>query len=200
MTFVLPKLPYAEGGLIPFISAETLSIHHGKHHSAYVGKLNAALASQDMKDSPLKNKSLDELVKEAKGALFNNAAQHWNHSFYWKCMTPAKQGATHNDPTGPIKAEIDTNFKSFAAFKEQFTTEAETHFGSGWVWLVKGPDNKLQILSTHDAGNPLTMGLKPILTCDVWEHAYYIDKQNRRPEYIKSWWNVVNWDFANENL
>ncbi|MCB9693026.1 MAG: superoxide dismutase [Alphaproteobacteria bacterium] len=192
MTHELPALPYASDALEPHISAETLSFHHGKHHAAYVSKLNAAVDATPA----LQGKSLEELVKTTSGGVFNNAAQTWNHTFYWHSMSPTGGG----EPTGAIKAAIDRDFGSFAKFKEAFTNEAATHFGSGWAWLVKNGAGKLEIVSTHDAGCPLTDGKTPILTCDVWEHAYYVDRRNARPAYIDAWWALVNWDFANENL
>jgi Fe-Mn family superoxide dismutase len=192
MTHTLPELPYANDALEPHISAETISFHYGKHHAGYVKKLNAAIEN----DASLKDKSLEELVKTASGGVFNNAAQIWNHTFYWNSLSPNGGG----EPTGAIKEAIDRDFGSFAAFKDAFTKEASTHFGSGWAWLVKGADGKLAVTSTHDAGCPLTEGQTPLLTCDVWEHAYYIDRRNARPDYIASWWSLVNWNFANENL
>lgn len=192
MSHELPSLPYANDALEPHISAETLSFHHGKHHAGYVKKLNAAIES----DESLQGKSLEELVKTTSGGVFNNAAQTWNHTFYWHSMSPNGGG----EPTGAIKEAIDRDFGSFDAFKAAFTKEASTHFGSGWAWLVKNADGKLEVTSTHDAGCPLTDGKTPLLTCDVWEHAYYIDRRNARPDYIASWWSLVNWDFANANL
>jgi len=189
--FVLPPLPYAQDALAPHISAETLSFHHGKHHAAYVTKLNGMVAGTD--DA---KKTLEQLIKE-KGKTFNMAAQIWNHTFYWHSMSP-KGGSI---PTGKINEEIVASFGSYDKFKEEFTTAASGHFGSGWAWLVRHPDNnKLQVVQSHDAGNPLTDGLVPVLTCDVWEHAYYIDYRNDRGKYINSWWALVNWEFAEKNL
>jgi Fe-Mn family superoxide dismutase len=190
MAFTLPELPYSKDALAPHISERTLSFHYGKHHQAYVTKLNAAIEGTDLAD-----KSLEELVKTQKGGVFNNAAQVWNHTFYWNSMSPSGGG----EPKGAIADAIKQSFGSFDAFKEKFSTSAAGHFGSGWAWLVMDA-GKLAIVDTHDAGNPITEGKKPVLTCDVWEHAYYLDYQNARPDYIKAWWNLVNWDFANKNL
>ena len=191
MAFELPDLPYAKDALAPHISKETLEYHYGKHHAGYVKKLNAAVEG----DSSLAGKSLEDLIKTKSGGVFNNAAQIWNHTFYWNSLSPNGGG----EPTGAIKDAIDKSFGSFDAFKEKFSAEAKGHFGSGWAWLVKNGD-KLEIVSTHDAGNPLTDGKKPVLTCDVWEHAYYIDYRNARPDYVGAFWKLVNWDFANDNL
>jgi len=192
MAFELPQLPYAMDALKPHLSAETLEYHHGKHHAAYVNNLNNLI-----KGSPNESKSLEDIIKTAPGGgLFNNAAQHFNHSFYWKSLAP-KAGAA---PKGAIADAIKSGFGSFDEFKKKFTEAATTHFGSGWAWLVRKPDGSLAIEATHDAGTPLTGGNKPILTCDVWEHAYYIDYRNARPRYIEAFWNLVNWEFANDNL
>ncbi len=191
MAFTLPELPYAKDALAPHISAETLEYHHGKHHAKYVATLNTLTEGTD--DA---NKSLEELIKSTSGKLFNQAAQVWNHTFYWNGMSPNGGGA----PTGAIADAINSTFGSFDAFKEQFNATAGGHFGSGWAWLVKDAAGKLSIVGTHDAGNPMTDGLTPILTCDVWEHAYYVDYRNARPSYLESWWKLVNWDFANKNL
>jgi superoxide dismutase, Fe-Mn family len=192
MAFQLPPLPYSNDALAPHISAETLSFHHGKHHAAYVTKLNGFVEA----DPSLANKSLEEIIKTTSGPVFNNAAQVWNHTFYWNSMKPGGGGA----PTGRIADAINSAFGSFDAFKEKFSKVAEGHFASGWAWLVKDGQGKVEIIDTHDAGTPLTMNKTALLTCDVWEHAYYIDRRNARPEYVKAWWNVVNWDFANQNL
>jgi Fe-Mn family superoxide dismutase len=191
MAFELPALPYSNDALAPHISKETLEFHHGKHHAGYVTKLNAAVAA----DSTLAGKSLEDLVRTQKGGVFNNAAQIWNHTFYWNSLKPKGGG----EPTGAVAEAIKKSFGSFGEFKTAFSNAAGGHFGSGWAWLVKDGD-KLAIVDTHDAGCPLTLGKKPILTCDVWEHAYYIDYRNARPSYIEAWWNLVNWDFANKNL
>ena len=190
MAHTLPDLPYASDALEPHISARTLSFHHGKHHAGYVKKLNAAIEG-----TPDADKSLEDLVRSSVGGVFNNAAQHYNHSFYWQSLSPNGGGA----PTGELAAAINSTFGSFDAFKEAFTKEAGTHFGSGWAWLVKDADGKLGVISTHDAGCPLAEGLTPLLTCDVWEHAYYLDYQNARPSYLEHYWELVNWDFAAKN-
>lgn len=194
MPFALPQLPYAKDALAPHISAETLDYHHGKHHNAYVTKLNSLIEGTELADKPLgwflTNKG------EISGGLFNQAAQHFNHDFYWKCLSPNGGGA----PTGPLAAAIDASFGGFSAFKEKFTAEATGHFGSGWAWLVKDSAGKLSIISTHDADTPAAHGFTPLLTCDVWEHAYYVDFRNARPKYVEAFWNLVNWDFVGANL
>jgi len=192
MAITLPELPYAKDALAPHISADILEYHYGKHHAGYVKKLNAAIE----KDSSLAGKSLEELIKSQSGGVFNNAAQVWNHTFYWNSMSPKGGG----EPSGAIKDAIDKAFGSFSDFREKFNAAAGGHFGSGWAWLVKDGSGNLAIVDTHDAGNPLTDGKTPILTCDVWEHAYYLDYKNARPEYLEAYWNLVNWDFANKNL
>ncbi|SRR5579875_3885639 len=189
MAFELPALPYPKNALAPHISAETLEYHHGKHHAAYVKRLNELLG--DSKDG---QRSLEEIIKSAKpGALFNNAAQHWNHSFYWHCMSPDA-----GKPAGKLADAIIKSFQSVDKLKEQFNEAAAGHFGSGWAWLVVA-DGKLQIETTHDADLPLAHGRFAVMTCDVWEHAYYIDYRNARAKYLESFWNVVNWDFACAN-
>lgn len=191
MAIELPSLPYSKDALAPHISAETLDFHYGKHHQGYVNKLNAAIEG-----TPMAEKSLEEIVKTSEGGVFNNAAQVWNHTFYWNSMSPNGGG----EPTGAIAEAINKQFGSFADFKEKFTAAASTLFGSGWAWLVKNSDGSLSIEQTTNAGCPLTKGQTALLTCDVWEHAYYIDRRNARPDYIEAFWNVVNWDFANKNL
>jgi superoxide dismutase, Fe-Mn family len=192
MAFELPSLPYAMDALKPHLSAETLEYHHGKHHAAYVNNLNNLI-----KGTPNESKSLEDIIKTApSGGLFNNAAQHFNHSFYWKSLAAKAGGA----PKGAVADAIKSGFGSFDEFKKKFTEAATTHFGSGWAWVVRKSDGSLAIEATHDAGTPLTSGNKPILTCDVWEHAYYIDYRNARPRYLEAFWNLVNWDFANDNL
>jgi len=192
MAFELPKLPYAMDALAPHISAETLEYHHGKHHAAYVNRLNELTQGK-----PEANKSLEEIIKSAApGALFNQAAQHFNHSFYWKSLA-AKAGG---QPNGPIADAIKKEFGSFDEFKKKFSEAATTHFGSGWAWLVRKGGGALAIEATHDAGCPITSGSTPVLTCDVWEHAYYIDYRNARPKYVEAFWNLVNWEFVNQNL
>ena len=192
MAFELPALPFAKDALAPHISSETLDYHHGKHHAAYVKNLNGFVA----KDPSLEGKSLEEIVRTASGGLFNNAAQVWNHSFYWNGLSPSGGGA----PTGAVAAAINARWGSFDDFKTAFSAAAGGQFGSGWAWLVQRADGSLDIVTTANAGCPLTDGLRPILTCDVWEHAYYVDYRNARPAYVGAWWNLVNWDFANANL
>jgi Fe-Mn family superoxide dismutase len=191
MQHQLPDLPYAADALEPHISAETLDFHHGKHHRAYVTKLNELIAGTEYEDL-----SLEEVIRRASGPTFNNAAQAWNHSFYWSCLSPAGGGA----PTGKIAEAIDAGWGSFDKFKETLTQSAATNFGSGWTWLVKNAQGELEVLNTSNAGSPLTDGKTPILTIDVWEHAYYIDYRNARPKYIEAYWNLANWEFANQNL
>jgi Fe-Mn family superoxide dismutase len=190
MPFTLPELPYSKDALAPHISAETLEFHHGKHHNAYVTKLNGLLEG-----TPNQGKSLEELIKTTEGGVFNNAAQVWNHTFYWNSMSPKGGGA----PSGKAADAINKTWGSFDKFKEAFTAAAMNQFGSGWAWLVKSGD-KLEIVATSNAGCPLRDGKTPVLTCDVWEHAYYIDYRNARPTYLEAWWKLVNWDFANKNL
>jgi Fe-Mn family superoxide dismutase len=196
MTFELPKLPWAEDALDPHVSARTISFHHGKHHAAYVTKLNAAIEG-----TALAERTLEEIILEAAGdaskaGIFNNAAQVWNHTFFWNSMKPGGGG----QPSGELAGAIDASFGSFSAFKEEFSNKAATLFGSGWVWLVKS-GNKLEIVTTTNAGTPLTDGKTALLTLDVWEHAYYIDHQNRRPDFIKAYLeNLVNWEFAQANF
>jgi Fe-Mn family superoxide dismutase len=192
MVFKLPELPYSIDALKPHISAETLEYHHGKHHKAYVDKLNELV-----KNGKFEGAQLEDILKTAEpGPLLNNAQQHWNHSFYWKSMAPKAGGK----PKGPIADAIDKGFGGFEAFKKKFSEIADGHFGSGWAWLVRAKDGSLQVVGTHDAGCPIREGQTPIITCDVWEHAYYIDYRNARPKYVDAWWNLVNWDFANQNL
>jgi len=190
MAFTLPPLPYDKRALEPYISKETLEYHYGKHHAAYVNKLNELVKNTEFEDALLL-----EIVKKSKGPVFNNAGQHWNHSFYWLSMTPDGGGK----PNGKLAAAIDEHFDSLDKFKEKFTAAAVTQFGSGWAWLVKSGD-KLEIVATSNAGNPITEGKTPLLTCDVWEHAYYIDTRNDRPKYVSNFWELVNWDFVAENL
>ena len=191
MPFTLPELPFAADALAPHISAETLGIHHGKHHAGYVGKLNAAVEA----DASLAGKSLEDLIRTTSGGVFNNAAQVWNHTFYWNSMSPNGGG----EPTGRVADAIASAFGSFADFKSQFSSATAGQFGSGWGWLVKS-DAGLEIVTTSNAGNPLTAGKTPLLTCDVWEHAYYIDYRNARAAYIGAWWNLVNWDHVAAKL
>jgi Fe-Mn family superoxide dismutase len=191
MAIELPALPYSNDALAPHISPETIEFHYGKHHNAYVTKLNAATEGTEF-DS----KSLEDIVKTSKGGMFNNAAQVWNHTFYWNCLSPSGGG----EPTGDVLTAINNSFGSFAEFKTAFTNSAATNFGSGWTWVVKGTDGKLSIQNTSNADTPLTDGVTPVLTIDVWEHAYYVDYRNARPKYIEAFWNLVNWDFMGKNL
>ncbi len=191
MAFELPPLPYKMDALEPFISRETLEYHYGKHHQAYVNNLNNLVPGTEFESA-----SLEEIVKRSKGGVFNNAAQVWNHTFYWDCLSPSGGG----EPKGTVLDAIAGSFGSFTAFKDQFTKAAATLFGSGWAWLVKTSGGKLEIVQESNAGNPMTNGKTPLLTCDVWEHAYYIDKRNRRPDYIADFWNLVNWDFVKKGL
>lgn len=191
MAFDLPTLPYADTALEPTISAETISYHYGKHHAAYVANLNKLAAGTQWEGM-----SLDEIVRNADGGVFNNAAQIWNHTFYWNCLSPEGGGL----PSGALAELINETYGDFATFQEQFSTAAATLFGSGWTWLVKDAGGKLAITTTGNAGNPMTEGLTPLLTCDVWEHAYYVDYRNARPAYVKAFWNLVNWEFVAANL
>jgi Fe-Mn family superoxide dismutase len=192
MPFRLPELPYGKAALAPYISAETLEYHHGKHHAAYVDKLNELLAG-----GPLAEKTLETIVREVgPGPIFNNAAQHWNHSFYWQCLSPRGGG----EPSGRLADEIRRAFGDFAAFKKTFGEAALTVFGSGWAWLVRRADGTLAIVQTANADNPLLRDETALLTCDVWEHAYYIDYRNARARYVEAFWNVVNWEFAASRL
>jgi len=192
MAHELPKLPYAENALEPHISAETLEFHHGKHHATYVSNLNKLIPGTEFE-----NLSLEDIVKKAPaGGVFNNAAQVWNHTFYWNSMSPDGGGA----PGGRLAAAIDRAFGGYDAFKEKFATAGATNFGSGWTWLVRKSDGSVDIVSTSNAGTPLTDSkVTPLLTCDVWEHAYYIDYRNARPKYLDAFWNIVNWKFAESN-
>ncbi len=191
MAFTLPNLPYAKDALAPHISAETLEYHHGKHHAAYVTNLNKLLEGK-----PEANKSLEEIIMSSDGGVFNNAAQVWNHTFYWSSMKPNGGG----QPTGDLLAAINRDFGSFDKFKEEFANAGATQFGSGWAWLVE-KDGKLAVTKTPNADLPMKHGQKALLTMDVWEHAYYIDYRNARPKYIETFLNsLANWDFALENL
>ena len=190
MSFELPALPYANDALVPHISAETIEFHYGKHHQTYVTNLNNLIAGTEFEGL-----SLEEIVKKSSGGIFNNAAQVWNHTFYWHSLSPNGGG----EPTGGLANAIDRTFGSFEQFKEQFTKTAITTFGSGWAWLVKKPNGALELVSTSNAGTPLTEGLIPLLTVDVWEHAYYVDYRNLRPKYLEAFWALVNWEFASAN-
>jgi superoxide dismutase, Fe-Mn family len=191
MQHQLPPLPYAIDALQPHISRETLEFHYGKHHAAYVSNLNNLIKGTEFEAS-----SLEQIIKKALGGIFNNAAQIWNHTFYWSSLTPKGGG----QPSGGIAGAIGKKWGSFEAFKEAFTKSAIGNFGSGWTWLVRRPDGSLDIVNTSNAGTPLTGPDIPLLTCDVWEHAYYIDYRNRRPDYLGAFWNLVNWEFAAHNL
>jgi superoxide dismutase, Fe-Mn family len=185
MTFILPQLPYKNDALAPFLSAETIEFHYGKHHQAYVTNLNNLVPG-----SPFEKSDLEDIIKRAEGAIFNNAAQIWNHTFYFESFTPGGNKLE----TGKLAEAINKTFGSFDGFKEHFTKAAVTLFGAGWAWLVKDHDGNLQIVIESNAGNPLRRGLKPILTCDVWEHAYYIDYRNRRADYVKAFWEIIDWN------
>ncbi|GET20017.1 superoxide dismutase [Prolixibacter denitrificans] len=185
MAFELPKLPYALDALEPHISKKTLEFHYGKHHQGYVNKLNGLVPG-----SPFENADLEEIIKKSEGGIFNNGAQVWNHTFYFFQLS----GSPKTSPGGALKSAIERDFGSLEDFKEKFSNAAATLFGSGWAWLVKNADGKLEIVQTANAGNPLRDGKTPLLTCDVWEHAYYLDKQNLRPAYIEEFWKVLDWD------
>ena len=192
MTFQLPELPYPLNGLEPHISKETLEYHYGKHHRAYVNKLNELVPNTEFA-----NMSLEDIIcKAPAGPIFNNAAQVWNHTFYWHCMKPQGGGK----PSGKLAEAIDKAFGSCDKFQQQLTEAGLTQFGSGWAWLVKTSDGKLEVVKTSNAGNPLTDKKTPLLTCDVWEHAYYIDTRNDRGKYINNFWQLVNWDFVAKNF
>ncbi len=191
MEHTLPALPYELNALEPHISKETLEFHHGKHHQTYVTNLNNLIKGTEFADM-----SLEDIVKKSAGGIFNNAAQVWNHSFYWNCLSPNGGG----QPSGSLADAINNTFGSFDKFKEEFAKTAVTTFGSGWGWLVKNADGSLALASTSNAGTPMTSGQTALLTCDVWEHAYYIDYRNVRPKYLGAFWNLVNWDFVAKNL
>ena len=192
MQHQLPDLPYAMDALEPHVSKETLEYHYGKHHATYVTNLNNLIKETEFADAPL-----EDIVRNSSGGIFNNAAQVWNHTFYWNSLSPEGGG----EPSGPLADAINRGFGSFADFKDKFTQTAVTTFGSGWAWLVKNADGSLSVESTSNAATPLTdAGKTPLLTCDVWEHAYYIDYRNARPKYLEGFWNLVNWDFAAGNL
>lgn len=186
----LPDLPYADNALEPHISAETLQFHHDKHHATYVDKLNGLIPGTEFESA-----SLEDIIKKASGGIFNNGAQVWNHTFYWNCLSPNGGGA----PTGDLATAIDQAFGSFDDFKTRFSESAVNNFGSGWTWLVKNSDGSLEIVNTSNAANPMTDDKQPVLTCDVWEHAYYIDYRNARPKYVEAFWSLVNWDFVAQN-
>jgi Fe-Mn family superoxide dismutase len=192
MIHVLPELPWAKDALAPVISAETIEYHYGKHHQAYVTNLNKLIEHTTMEEEPLEK----IILTAPMGGIYNNAAQVWNHSFYWKCMKPGAGG----EPAGTLADLLIKGFGSVQAFREKFTATAVGTFGSGWAWLVRSHDGALSVESTSNAMNPLRDGKQPLLTCDVWEHAYYIDYRNARAKYVEAWWNLVDWTFVESNL
>lgn len=191
MAIELPALPYDRTALEPHISGETIDFHYGKHHKAYVDNLNKMIEGTEFAEL-----SLEDIIKKSQGGMFNNAAQVWNHTFYWNCLSPNGGG----EPTGKLLEAINAAFGDFAKFKEEFTKTAIGTFGSGWAWLVQRPDGSLALVSTSNAATPLTGDDQPLLTCDVWEHAYYIDYRNARPTYLEHFWNLVNWDFVAKSM
>ena len=191
MAIELPPLPYERNALEPHISAETLEYHYGKHHKTYVDNLNKMIEGTEFADMPL-----EEIVRKSQGGMFNNAAQVWNHTFYWNCLSPNGGG----EPTGKVAEAINKAFGDFASFKDEFTKLSIGTFGSGWGWLAQRPDGALALVSTSNANTPLTGDDTALLTCDVWEHAYYIDYRNARPKYLEAFWNLVNWDFVAANM
>jgi Fe-Mn family superoxide dismutase len=191
MSFTLPDLPYSMDGLEPVISKLTIEFHYGKHHQAYVNNLNKLIPGTEYEDA-----SLEEIIRKAEGGIFNNAAQVWNHTFYWNCMKPDGGG----EPGGALAKEIEQFFGSFDDFREQFNKAAITLFGSGWAWLVKDAYGNLDIRQTSNAGCPIRDGFTPLLTCDVWEHAYYLDQQNARPAYVEGFWDLVDWKAVEERF
>ena len=199
MPHVLPELPYSKESLAPAISTETLEYHYGKHHATYVTNLNNLLVGTGLENMPLEELiggGLEKAPPDKKAAIFNNGAQVYNHTFYWNCMRPNGGGA----PKGRLLDAINQKFVSLSALKELFTKTAVGQFGSGWAWLVKKADGELEVLSTSNAATPLSDGKKPLLTCDVWEHAYYIDYRNARPKYVETFWNLINWDFVEKQF
>lgn len=192
MAFELPTLPYSTDALMPHMSPETFQYHYGKHHKAYVDNLNKMVPGTEFEKM-----SLEDIIKKSSGPVFNNAAQVWNHTFFWNCLSPNGGG----EPTGALAEAIKKDFGSFQAFKEKFTDTAIKTFGSGWAWLVKNKSGKLEVVSTSNAGTPLTTeGLVPLLTADVWEHAYYIDYRNDRAKFLGAFWSLVNWKWASEKF
>jgi Fe-Mn family superoxide dismutase len=187
MAIELPPLPWARDALAPHISAETIDYHYGKHHQTYVTNLN-----NQIKGTEFENMALEEIVKKSSGGMFNNAAQTWNHTFYWNCLSPKGGG----EPSGRVADAINKAFGGFAPFRDEFSKLSIGTFGSGWGWLVQRADKGLGLVSTSNAGTPITGSDRPLLTCDVWEHAYYIDYRNARPKYVEAFWNLVNWDFV----
>ena len=190
MEHLLPTLPYPMDALAPHISKETLEFHYGKHHQTYVTNLNNLIKGTEFESS-----TLEDIVRRSSGGVFNNAAQVWNHTFYWNGLAPNAGGL----PSGALAKAIDAKWGSFDAFKDAFTKSAIGNFGSSWTWLVKKPDGSLDVVNTSNAANPVTTQDKPLLTCDLWEHAYYIDHRNRRPDYLNGFWALVNWDFVAKN-
>lgn len=195
--FKLPTLPYPEDGLEPYISEKTLSYHYGKHHKAYVDNLNKFLEEDE--NAKLKGKNIEDIIAMAEGKIFNNAAQAYNHTFYWFCMRPNSE-KKENRPSGRVLEVLEEEFGSFEAFREQFTELAKAHFGSGWAWLLKNKNGEIKLKGMHDADTPIMDGEIPLLALDVWEHAYYLDYQNNRPDYIEAFWQVVDWDFVAKQL
>lgn len=191
MTFELPPLPYENGELEPHISKQTIEFHYGKHHQSYVDKVNKL-----KEGTPFEDASLEDIIRKADGGLFNNGAQVWNHTFYWNCLKPGGSG----EPSGKLQEAIEKEFGSFEKFKEKFTEAATTLFGSGWTWLVQTAEGKLEIIKKSNADNPLRDGHTPLLTCDMWEHAFYLDRQNRKPEYLEAFWSLVDWDAVASRL
>jgi len=191
MTHVLPALPYATDALAPVISAETIDFHYGKHHQAYVTNLNNLVTGTEFEDA-----SLEDIVMKSSGGIFNNAAQVWNHTFYWNGLSPNGGG----QPTGELAEAINAAYGSFDEFKAAFIKSGVGNFGSGWTWLVKNKGGSVEIVNTSNAGNPLRDGKQPLLTIDVWEHAYYIDYRNARPKYLDEIWSLINWDFVASNF
>jgi len=191
MAFILKPLPYPMDALMPYIDKRTIEFHYTKHHQSYVNKLNDLIKGTDFED-----KSLEFIIRKSTGPLFNNAAQVWNHTFYWECLTPE----TGKEPGRRLISLIDKAFGSYDAFREKFLNSAATLFGSGWCWLIQRPDGNLQIMQTSNAETPITLDLNPLLTCDVWEHAYYLDYQNRRPEYLDAYWKIINWQAVDARL
>lgn len=191
MLHQLPELPFEKDALEPFLSSETLDYHHGKHHKAYIDNLNKLIGGTEFE-----NKTLEDIILTSPGGIFNNSAQHWNHSFYWNCLSP--NGGS--EPSSEVISLLKSTFGSFDEFQTEFSQTAITTFGSGWAWLVQNENGSLEIMSTSNAGTPMTLGKTALLTCDVWEHAYYIDYRNARPKYIEAFWNIINWDFIAKNL
>jgi Fe-Mn family superoxide dismutase len=194
MKHELPKLPFEMDALAPHMSKETLEYHYGKHHKAYVDKLNELIPG-----TPYENSSLEDIIKKSEGPIFNNGAQIWNHTFFWNCLRPTNKGPANTGFDGSIKDAITRDFGGLDQFKEQFTKASITLFGSGWAWLCKDQAGKLSILQCGNADNPMRHGKTPLMTLDVWEHAYYIDYRNARPKFVEAFWNLANWDFVKKN-